>query len=612
MLKQTVTLSLTCIMFAILAGVPQAIADVEAEVVVAEKLIAAAGPEDIAFDAEGRIYTSTADGIIRLQPDGSQMEVFAQTPTRPLGLRFDADGNLIVCDGELYSIAPDGTVTMLTGEVDGSPIILANGLDIADDGTIYFGDSFFHVSRAEVSKEFESPGPHGRLLAYEPDTGTTRLVLGDLWFANGVIVSPDQSFVLVAESLGNRVTRYWLTGPKQGQSEVFIENVQVVDNLDISSNDLFWIPSSAEGIMLEVDMDGNIVRRLDVLHPSGEPYLSLAGAREHEGMLYLSSFGGVALERVYLFSSPGPEDFNNVFFMDLAPGLNMISIPLKPAASYTARSLAEKLSATMVIKYGTAARRFMGFTPNATGDGFAVEGGEGYIVNVPEGGTYAFVGAAWTNKPSARMAPPITQRDSAWAFVASGSIDVMSAIDSGYTAVVKNLRTDESLTEAVDSSGYFAAASADLSRNTVISAGDQIEVAVVDSNGDLVSGPFVYCVSLDEIRDAVVNLNLRPEGIIPERSILLQNYPNPFNPETWIPYHLRDANPVLIRIHSSTGQVIRTLELGYRDAGIYASRSKAAYWDGRNESGEEAASGIYFYSISAGEFSATRKMIVRK
>ena len=131
MITRNTILFLTCIMFTAFACAFQATADVEAESVVAEKLIDAAGPEDIAFGADGRIYTSTADGIIRLQPDGSQLEVFAQTPTRPLGLHFDADGNLITCDGELYSVAPDVTVTMLTGEVDGSPIIIANGLDIA-------------------------------------------------------------------------------------------------------------------------------------------------------------------------------------------------------------------------------------------------------------------------------------------------------------------------------------------------------------------------------------------------------------------------------------------------------------------------------------------------
>ncbi|MFC1715039.1 cohesin domain-containing protein, partial [Candidatus Poribacteria bacterium] len=98
----------------------------------------------------------------------------------------------------------------------------------------------------------------------------------------------------------------------------------------------------------------------------------------------------------------------------------------------------------------------------------------------------------------------------------------------------------------------------------------------------------------------------------PKHNALLQNYPNPFNPETWMPYHLSSANPVMVKIYSTSGQLIRTLDLGHKDAGVYASRSKAAYWDGTNEAGEEVTSGVYFYSITAGDFSAMRKLVVQK
>ena len=98
----------------------------------------------------------------------------------------------------------------------------------------------------------------------------------------------------------------------------------------------------------------------------------------------------------------------------------------------------------------------------------------------------------------------------------------------------------------------------------------------------------------------------------PKETVLLANYPNPFNPETWIPYELSVAAAVTVTIHSSDGKLVRELELGQVPAGIYQSRSRAAYWDGRNASGEPVASGVYFYTLSAGEFSATRKMVIRK
>ena len=101
------------------------------------------------------------------------------------------------------------------------------------------------------------------------------------------------------------------------------------------------------------------------------------------------------------------------------------------------------------------------------------------------------------------------------------------------------------------------------------------------------------------------------EGL-PKETALLLNYPNPFNPETWIPYQLAKPAKVSISIHSVDGKLIRTLELGELSAGIYKHKSRAAYWDGRNGIGEPVASGIYFYTLTAGDFTASRKMLIRK
>ena len=98
----------------------------------------------------------------------------------------------------------------------------------------------------------------------------------------------------------------------------------------------------------------------------------------------------------------------------------------------------------------------------------------------------------------------------------------------------------------------------------------------------------------------------------PTETALLPNYPNPFNPETWIPYHLAKSTDVSISIYAADGKLVRSLHLGYQAVGTYESRSRAAYWDGRNEFGEPVASGIYFYTLSAGNFVATRKMLIRK
>ena len=98
----------------------------------------------------------------------------------------------------------------------------------------------------------------------------------------------------------------------------------------------------------------------------------------------------------------------------------------------------------------------------------------------------------------------------------------------------------------------------------------------------------------------------------PKKTVLLANYPNPFNPETWIPYRLAKAADVTLTIYAINGEVVRALALGHQSIGNYVNRSRAAYWDGRNAFGESVASGVYFYSLIADDFSATRKMLIAK
>ena len=110
----------------------------------------------------------------------------------------------------------------------------------------------------------------------------------------------------------------------------------------------------------------------------------------------------------------------------------------------------------------------------------------------------------------------------------------------------------------------------------------------------------------------IANLQRLLTSLTPEKTKLLANYPNPFNPETWIPYHLAKPAEVTLTIYAASGKIVRSLVLGHQEAGIYKSRSRAAYWDGRNEVGEPVASGIYFYTLTAEDFTATRKMLIRK
>ena len=113
-------------------------------------------------------------------------------------------------------------------------------------------------------------------------------------------------------------------------------------------------------------------------------------------------------------------------------------------------------------------------------------------------------------------------------------------------------------------------------------------------------------------QQGIANLQRLLALLIPEETALLPNYPNPFNPETWIPYQLSEPAEVLLTIYAVNGTKVRTLALGLMPAGIYQSRSRAVYWNGKNDVGESVASGVYFYTLTAGEFTSTRKMLIRK
>ena len=113
-------------------------------------------------------------------------------------------------------------------------------------------------------------------------------------------------------------------------------------------------------------------------------------------------------------------------------------------------------------------------------------------------------------------------------------------------------------------------------------------------------------------KQGIENLERLLASLIPEETALLANYPNPFNPETWIPYQLADSAEVMLTIYDMNGQIVRRLAVGHQAAGMYRSRSRAAYWDGRNQLGEPVASGLYFYTLTAGEFTATRRMLILK
>ena len=282
-------------------------------------------PEDVALDAQGRIYAGFEDGrIVQVQPDGTQPRVFANTQGRPLGLVFDRAGNLIVTDAikGLLSVSPAGEIKVLATESDGVKFGCLNDLDVAADGTIYFTEASYKYPMAQFSSDILEHQPNGRLMAFDPHTQKPRTLLRGLYFANGVAVSADQSFVLVAETGKYRVQRLWLRDPKEGMVDTFIDNLPgFPDGISANSGGKFWLalvtPRQAVfdkllphptlrkmifrlpkflqpaperySFVVALDSQGRVVENLQ--NGSRDCYAQIANVVEHNGKLYFGSIG---------------------------------------------------------------------------------------------------------------------------------------------------------------------------------------------------------------------------------------------------------------------------------------------------------------------------------
>lgn len=300
-------------------------------------------PEDTAMDDQGRLYTGTADGWIqRLDLDsGDEPERWVNTGGRPMGLVFAPSGKLIVADAErgLLAVTRDGEVQRLTREAEGLPFRLTDGVDVAADGVIYFTDASARHSLEHHQLDMLAMRPNGRLLSYNPATGRTRVLLRNLYFANGVVVSPDGSYLLLSETPRYRLLRYWLTGPETGRAEVFADNLPgFPGNLDVDRKGRYWValpslrrpsldflhqqpwlkdvvarlpailrPGAGEyGLVLALDDDGNVMTSLQ--DTRGDYLWGLTSARVHNGELFFGSLYSRRLGRLPLSAVPGLEE----------------------------------------------------------------------------------------------------------------------------------------------------------------------------------------------------------------------------------------------------------------------------------------------------------------
>lgn len=211
------------------------------------------GPEDAAMGPDGTVYVPTHSGkILKIDLATSSVSDFAEPGGRVLGLEFSDLGELYAADAYrgLLKIDADGKVTVLADRTkDGSPILYADDLDIARDGTVYFSDASTKFGAKANGGTLPASlldlmehGPNGRVLKYDPSSGETTTILDGLSFANGIALSRDESFLLIAETGTYSVLKHWLSGDRAGQTEKLIENLPgFPDNINDNPNGTFWM-----------------------------------------------------------------------------------------------------------------------------------------------------------------------------------------------------------------------------------------------------------------------------------------------------------------------------------------------------------------------------------
>jgi len=307
------------------------------------------GPEDVILDEDDNLYCGSRHGdIIRFfGPDHKRHEIYAHIGGHPLGLAFNKEGELVVCVGGmgLYKVTKDREIVKLSDEtnrswlsvIDDSRMRIADDLDIAPDGRIFFSEASVRYSTSEWMLDAIEARGNGRIICYDPRDGSSKTVVPNLQFANGMCIVPDGQSFLYAETWGCRISRYWYDGPKKGTTEKVVPDLPgYPDNINRSSDGNFWCgivgmrsptfdlalrhpqfrkrmvyrvaadewmyPNMNFGCVIKFDLEGNILEvlwdREGVKHPS------ITSIREHKGKLYL---GGLWNDRIGVYDIPGAD-----------------------------------------------------------------------------------------------------------------------------------------------------------------------------------------------------------------------------------------------------------------------------------------------------------------
>ena len=320
--------------------------------------------------------------------------------------------------------------------------------------------------------------------------------------------------------------------------------------------------------------------------------------------------------------SGSPLGTNGSGTITINPGLNLVGLPLRDSRITRVSDLfaLDGIGGNVPVIILTDGGEFKAVGRAGDPGDIPITGGQSFILAAQRAAAVTISGDAWANNSETAAAPPVTLKgvevgDTTPVLGLRGAVvDQGTGVNQvGLRVTIKNLSTGRAVAAvtAPAEAGYRLTV-VDIETGRAATIGDTLEISAQSPNPFIGVEPLRYTVTAEDVKQSLIQLPELVAYEIPAETQLLVNYPNPFNPETWIPYRLAEDAFVTLTIYDQTGQVVRTLDVGHQIASVYENRSRAIYWDGRNQVGEQVASGVYFYHLSAGDYSATRKMLILK
>ena len=323
---------------------------------------------------------------------------------------------------------------------------------------------------------------------------------------------------------------------------------------------------------------------------------------------------------------------NGTSTITLNPGLNLVGLPLNDSRITRVSDLftLQGIGGNVPVIILTDSGEFKAVGRAGDPGDIEITGGQSFIMTAQQATTVDVSGVGWTSTSGVSGAPvaitAIEVSDVTPILALRGSIvdEDGRLSDTNFRVTVKNRSNGRSVATVTGgenrsrsnmwgSGGVgYQLADVDLETKRAATIGDVLEISAQSPHPLISVEPLEYTVTVEDVRQGWVQFPALVAYEIPAETALLRNYPNPFNPETWIPYQLAHSADVTLTIYDTQGALVRELDLGYQQAGYYTNRTRAAYWDGRNNLGEAVGSGVYFYHLQAGDYSAIQKMVILK